>query len=138
MLDTLLKSAQTGVIVLTIGGVIVGGGYALHTVDTKLNAMEERLTGKMNVVDVKMAGIKETITLMNIKEGVDTKVAGLEKGVDAKVAGIKEGVTKELDAKMAGIADKAKAEALLVMKDYGVSTVSQFGVIGGNLLCLSH
>ena len=48
---------------------------------------------------------------------VDEKMAGLEKTLDAKMAGVEKGV----DAKVAGVKDTAKAEALIIMKDYGVS-----------------
>ena len=46
---------------------------------------------------------------------------GAIKEMDAKMAGVEKAVTKEVDAKMAGVSDKAKAEALMVLKEYGVS-----------------
>jgi hypothetical protein len=103
----------TGGLIAVIG-TVGAGGYALHTVDAKLAAMSTKVEGALLTVDAKVAGIKETVT----KE-VDAKVAGVEKSVDAKVAGVEKGV----DAKVASMADKAKAEALMVLKDYGVSDV---------------
>ena len=110
--DRIFKGLQISGGLISVAGVIGAAGYALHTVDAKLLVMEER-----------MAGVKETITKEvdakvagNAKE-LDAKVAGLAKEVDAKMAGVKESVSKEV----AGVSDKAKAEALMVLKDYGVS-----------------
>jgi len=106
--DALIKPANIVQASIAVAAALVGAGYALHTVDAKLLAMDERLKGHKNEVDVKVAAVTKE---------VDVKVAGVTKEVDAKMAG----VTKELDAKMAGVSDKAKAEALMVLKDYGVS-----------------
>ena len=85
-LDSAAKAMQLGVGVVTVVAAIAAGGYALHTVDAKLLAMDARLSGKVETIDAKMAGVKETVT----------------KEVDAKLAGVKETVTKEVDAKLAG------------------------------------
>ena len=122
---------QTSSGALAVMSAIFWLGYSTHKVDAKLSEIDGRLSANMaglkevvasevagvkevvsKEVDAKMAGVKEVVS----KE-VDAKVAGIEKGVDAKVAGIEKGV----DAKVAGIADKAKVEALIVLKDYGVS-----------------
>lgn len=52
---------------------------------------------------------------------VDAKLAEIDARLSAKMDGLKETVTKEVDAKMAGVKDMAKVEALIVLKDYGVS-----------------
>ena len=92
--DTRVSFAQLAAVVC---GAVFTGGYALHTVDAKLATVDEKMAGLEKTLDAKMAGVEKE---------VDAKVAGVEKGVDAKVAGVK---------------DTAKAEALIVMKDYGVS-----------------
>jgi hypothetical protein len=103
--------SKTGSGLVAIVAAVGGAGYWIHTVDAKLAEVDARLSTK-----------------------IDERLAGVEKGVDAKVAGVKETVTKEVDAKVAGVekgvdakvasmADKAKAEALMVLKDYGVSDV---------------
>ena len=113
MLDTMSKGTQAGVGLLTIVGAIIGmGGYAAHRVDAKLGEMDARLSAKMD-------GLKGEVnaTMAGVDKSVDAKVAGLDKSIDARLAGVEKGV----DAKVAGVSDKAKAEALMVLKDYGVS-----------------
>jgi len=104
-LDTRVSFAQLAAVVC---GAVFTGGYALHTVDAKLATVDEKMAGLEKTLDAKMAGVEKE---------VDAKMAGVEKEVDAKVAGVEKGV----DAKVAGVKDTAKAEALIVMKDYGVS-----------------
>ena len=132
--DALFKWSQVVVAGVTAGGVVWLIGRETHKVGAKLAELDTRLTERMaslnQMVDTKVAGVKETVTKEvdakeTVTKEVDAKVAGVSKEVDAKVAGVKETVTKEVDAKVAGLekaaADKAKAEALSVLKDYGVS-----------------
>ena len=139
-LEGMSKATQLAIGIGTIVLAAAGGGYAIHTVDAKLLALDARLTatvtgsakeleakvaGSAKELDAKLAGVKETITkevdakLAGTTKELDAKVAGSAKELDAKVAGIKESVSKEV----AGVSDKAKAEALMVLKDYGVSNV---------------
>ena len=123
-LEGMSKATQLVMGLGTIFGTIVivaaGGGYAIHTVDAKLLALDARLTA----------------TVAGSAKELDAKVAGTAKELDAKVAGIKDSVSKEV----AGVSDKAKAEALMVLKEYGVSKWPLFSranmaIIQGSTVC---
>ena len=104
-LDSAAKATQLGAGVIAVAAAIATGGYALHTVDAKLLAMDARLSGKVETIEAKVEGAQRE---------VEAKVAGVKetvtKEVDAKMAGVKETVTKEVDAKMAGIVKEVDAK----------------------------
>jgi hypothetical protein len=82
------------------------------------------MSGLKEGVVKEMSGLKEGVVkeMSGLKEGVVKDMSGLKEGVVKDMSGLKELVAKEVDAKIAGVSDKAKAEALMVLKDYGVST----------------
>jgi len=86
-----------------------------------------------------MSGLKEGVVkdMSGLKEGVVKDMSGLKEGVVKDMSGLKELVAKEVDAKIAGVSDKAKAEALMVLKDYGVSTSFLFRACHRRATCLT-
>lgn len=92
--------------IVGVGTVVIGVAGYFYEMNGRLSARMDGLEKSIiKEVDAKVAGVKETVT----KE-VDAKVAGMETVVASEVAGVKE-----------GISDKAKAAALIVLRDYGVS-----------------
>jgi hypothetical protein len=87
--------------VALLGGIISALGY--HN-DAKVAALDAKLDGFKAEMSERMSGV---IALLGEKE----------KTIDGKMAGIKETVTKQME----GTRSEAKAAALEVMKDYGVS-----------------
>jgi hypothetical protein len=78
--------------------------------------LREEVTKDVLVLDTKLSGAvvsateKIDIKMKNLKEGVTQDMTGTTEKLDIKMAALKESVS-----------DKAKAEALMVLKDYGVS-----------------
>ena len=118
------------------GGVITGialiGSFVKvisdfeHHKDADVAALRSELTALAQSLDVKLAGVKREVDEKFIGAkgevdaklaGVDAKFTGAKSEVDAKLAGVK----GEVDAKLAGARVAAEAEALRVLKDYGVS-----------------
>ena len=112
-----LSQVGSAALALVGGALVTGVVYANfdNRADKEMAQLREAMVGLEKTVDAKVAGFKESVT----KE-VDAKVAGVKesvtKEVDAKVAGVK----GEVDAKLAGARVAAEAEALRVLKDYGV------------------
>jgi len=112
-----------------------------------LKSTTEKLSGDLKSttekIDIKMTAIIEGVAkdVSSVKEGVAKDMSGDLKSttekIDIKMAALKELVAKEVDAKIAGVSDKAKAEALMVLKDYGVSTSFLFRACRRRATCLT-
>jgi len=97
-----------------------------------------------NADRAKEFGILTAMLRENVKNDLKSTTAIIEgdlksatEKVDIKMAALKELVAKEVDAKIAGVSDKAKAEALMVLKDYGVSTSFLFRACRRRATCLT-
>lgn len=109
-----------GLLVVLISAFFTGHMFVTYNNrhDVEMAKVKEAMVGLVKEVDAKLAGIKCEVadSKVSMTKELDAKLAGISGKVDAKLAGI----YGELDAELAGARVAAEAEALRVLKDYGV------------------